>query len=582
MKRRPAFVPATKIVIAAIIAITALLAPSFSDLALVQPSAHAQNKPKKDDKSGAATNLFGETVTVNVVNVEVFVTDKKGNRVTGLTKDDFELFENKRPMAITNFYAIEGGKPTAPPAPPAAPGEAIVEAVEPPGPPAEDQRLLLVVYVDNFNLRPFNRNRVLREMRTFIDQKLTRGDLMMLVTYDRSVNIRQPFTSDPGLINQALVGLEKISAQGVHADSERRDVLQRIEESESANEAVSWARAYSESTFNDLSFSVDSLRDIVNGLAGTPGRKAVLYVSDGLQMIAGQDVFHAVQAKYAEGANLTQSFEFDASRRFRELTATANANRVTFYTIDAAGLRAYSSISAENQSAGQGVFIDQIQIQNLQSTLQMMAEDTGGRAILNSNQVGPQLDRIADDFKSFYSLGYSPPHNGDGRYHEIEVKLKNKKGLTVRHRAGYRDKTADTKMSDGTLASLSFPFQSNPMNLEIEFGTPKAREDGYYLVPVDVKIPLGKLVLIPRDSAHEASIRIYVAAADSEGGTSEVQQTPVPIRIPSADIERAVTQSYTYTITLLMRQGEQKVAVGLRDDLAGAVSFVSRGVRIGR
>ena len=72
-------------------------------------------------------------------------------------------------------------------------------------------------------------------------------------------------------------------------------------------------------------------------------------------MIAGEDVFYAVQSKYGEqSTGLTESMQYDTSRRLNELGATANANRVTFYTIDAAGLRVYSSISAENATAGQG------------------------------------------------------------------------------------------------------------------------------------------------------------------------------------------------------------------------------------
>ena len=131
------------------------------------------------------------------------------------------------------------------------------------------------------------------------------------------------------------------------------------------------ARSYASSTHNDLSFSIDALKDIVNALAGMPGRKAILYVSDGLPMIAGEDVFHAVEGKFGGGAStgaMTEAFRFDTSRRFRELTASANANRVTFYTIDAAGLRVASSISAENRGgSGQGVFIDGIRVSNLQS-----------------------------------------------------------------------------------------------------------------------------------------------------------------------------------------------------------------------
>ncbi len=556
--------------------------------AVAHGPAFAQKTAKKTPEGSRAADVtagfIGETVNVNVVNVDVYVTDSKGNRVKGLTRDDFQIFEDGRPMAITNFLAMDEGKP----APTGSPllvvpnAETPAPAPEPPPavPNAEDQRLVLLIYIDNLNLRPFNRNRVLKDLRVFLNTKLRRDDLVMLVSYDRSVHVRQPLTSDPSLVNSQLVELEKVSAQGTHADSERRDALQRIEETNDPSEALGYARQYAESQYNDLAFSIDALRDIVNGLAGMPGRKAVVYVSDGLQLIVGQDVYQAVQEKFKDSTGITSSFDYDTSRRFRELTASANANRVTFYTIDAAGLRSYSSISAENQTPGQGVFIDQIQIQNLQSSIRLMADETGGKALINSNTFLPGLEKIAEDFRTYYSLGYSPQHAGDGRYHEIKVKLK-KKGLVARNREGYRDKSAETEMSDGTLAALSFPFQSNPLGVDIVFGNPTRRSDGFFVVPVDVRIPLGKLVLIPRETESEAATRVFVAAQDTQGGVSEVQQAAVPIRVPNDQVSSIGGKYYTYTLSLLMRAGEQKVAVGLRDDVANASSFVARSIQVG-
>src|SRR6185295_15247997 len=307
-----------------------------------------------------------------------------------------------------------------------------------------------------------------------------------------------------------------------------------------------------------------------------------------LQMISGQDVFYAVQNKYNEQTtSLTQTLEFDSSRRFTELAAQANANRITFYTIDAAGLRVYESTTAENRgpgpnSPGFSQLIDSVRISNLQSPLQFLAEKTGGVAILNTNSITPQLGRIANDLKTYYSLGYTPSHYGDGRYYQIEVKVKNRKDLTVRHREGYRDKSTDSRMSDGTLAALNFPFEDNPLGVTVEFGQPKPKEDGYFLVPVMVRIPIGKLVLVPREQTEEAKVRLFIAAMDSGGGTSDVQQAPVPISIPKAEVATAQGKQFVYSVTLLMRSGEQRVAVGVRDDVGAQASFVSRGVIVGR
>lgn len=557
--------------------------------------ASAQPAPEKiaSIPTGASEEPFIDVVNVTVVNVDVYVTDKKGNRINGLTRDDFQLFEDGKPITITNFYAVEGGRSVgdddeeavAVPAP-AAPAPTAPTAIPPaarrdlrPVPP--EQRLHLVVYIDNFNIHPFHRNRVMRDLRTFLRDNITRNDEVMLVTYDRSLHVRRNFTSDPDVIAQGLLEQEKVTGSAVTSESERRDVLRRIQESESVNEAQSMARSYAESVFNDLSFSVSALKQMVDMLAGMPGRKAILYVSDGIPMVAGQDVFYAVQGKFRDAtAPLTQAFDYDASRRFRELTAQANANRVTFYTIDAGGLRTYSSISAENFDPGQGIYVDQIQIQNLQTPLQVMAEATGGMALLNMNNVAPHLKRIAADFNTYYSLGYSPSHAGDGRYHKIEVKLK-KKGLLVRHREGYRDKSPEAQMTDGTLAALQFPYEDNPLGVSLEFGQGTRRDDGLYVMPVLVKIPIGKLELVPRQASQDASLRLFIAAIDAKGDTSEVQQARVPISIPNADVDSARQKFYTYTVSLLMRSGNHKVAVGIRDDAGAQSSFLSRGVNVG-
>jgi VWFA-related protein len=553
------------------------------------PAAAAGSSAKADEP-------FVEIVNVGVVNVDVYVTDKKGNPVTNLSKNDFQLLENDRPVEITNFYAVTGGKPVTPPAPaetaaptPAAPG------LVPPLPPAElekiqtpeEQRLRLIVYIDNYNLRPFNRNRVMRELRAFIGEKLGKDDQLMLATYDRELHIRHTFTSDPSLIAAGMLDLEKISAQGVHADSDRRDVLQRISDAQSVTEAEAAAHSYAESTFNDLSFSLDALKKLTDALAGMPGRKAVVYVSDGLQMIAGQDIFYAVQAKFGEQTtSMTSTLEYNVARRLDELTAQANANRITFYTIDAAGLRSYDSTSAENQgpgssSPGVSQLVDSVRISNLQSTLQTLAEKTGGVAILNTNVVTPRLERVARDFNTYYSLGYTPPHFGDGRYYKIDVKVKGRKDLQVRHREGYRDKSTDALMSDGTLAALNFPFEENPLGVTLEFGQPRPRDDGFYLVPVLVRIPIGRLTLIPREQSDDARVRLFIAALDSAGGTSDVQQTPVPISIQKKDVTVAQKKQYVYTVTLLMRPGDQRVSIGVRDDVGAQASFLSRGLRVG-
>ena len=195
--------------------------------------------------------------------------------------------------------------------------------------------------------------------------------------------------------------------------------------------------------------------------------------------------------------------------------------------------------------------------------------------------ITPRLEQVARDFNTYYSLGYTPPHFGDGRYYKIDVKVKNRKDLQVRHREGYRDKSTEARMNDGTLAALNFPFEENPLGVSLEFGQPRQREDGFYLVPVLVRIPIGKLVLIPHEQTEDARVRLFIAALDSAGGSSDVQQAAVPISIPKADVAAAQNKKFVYSVTLLMRAGEQRVSIGVRDDIGAQASFMSRSLKVG-
>jgi VWFA-related protein len=548
------------------------------------PAAPAPPQPGATQPSEIDQGLFFETVSVNVVNVDVFVTDRSGNRVRGLTKDDFELFEDRKPVQISNFYAVDSGKPAEEPS--AAPAPAPAPTAPPPPPSAqpeipEEQQLFLVIYVDNFNIRQFNRNRVFRDIRQFLSRNLHRGDQVMLVTYDRELHIRHGFTSDPQIIASQLFDIEKISSFGQSADNDRRTLLEDLDDTKDAASASARVRSYADALFNDVNFTISALKEFVSSIAGLPGRKAILYVSDGIEMRAGEDMFYRLQEKYPDQASLLDAMNYDNSRSFQEVAASANANRVTFYTLEATGLRVATSVSAENRSNSSSSMVDSVYFSNLQAPLQTLAHETGGQALLNMNVALPGLERVAADFDTYYSLGYTPAHTGDGRYYKLEVKVKGRKGLTVRHRDGYRDKTTESRMADATMSSLMFGFEKNPLAVGMEFGDVVRRDDGNYMVTIKIKLPIGKLALVPKEGGQQARARAFVAVMDQKGGTSAVQEVSIPIEIPEAEVAAAVQQYYSYTLSLIMRPGEQRVAVAVRDEFAASSSFVLRTIDVG-
>jgi len=560
---------------------------------LVHPAAAQTEPAPAEPTDGAPPEVFFERLEVHVVNVDVYVTDRDGNPVTGLTKDDFELYEDGRRVPITNFYAVAGGRPQT--QAPGALGEAAPGETAP-GPPAapldaarvpEDQRLHLVVFVDNLHIAPFGRNRVMRELQAVLGGMLGPDDRAMLVAFDRTLEVRQEFTSDPRLIARGLDGLEKLTGFAVQRARERTDVLGALERAPDAISAQGDVDFYAKSAHDDLRRTVAALKQLVGSLGGVPGRKALLYVSDGIPMTPGEDLFYLLERRFAN--NLTtssiQAARYRMQREFRELTAQASSSRVTFYTLDARGLQSHSSLSAEHGGSPDASYLeaDILNDSNLAAPLQLMAEETGGLAAFNTNNVRGALERMARDFDTYYSLGYTPAHHGDGRYYPIEVRVPGRRGLVVRHRDGYRDKTLETRVTDATLGALLYGGTENRLGVRVDVGAgERGRGRRHYLVPIEVRIPLGSVTFLPRPGVHEARLRVAIAAGDGEGEMSIPQQVEVPIVVPEAELETARTQSFVYEAKLMMLPGVHQLAVGVRDDVSGDASYLRRSVAVGR
>jgi len=537
-----------------------------------------------------SSEIFAETVDVNLVNVEVMVTDKKGVPIAGLSREDFEVYEDGRPVEITNFYARQMAMT---PAPKLGERKAVAPGMEQPPhseastaiAPPEDQRLNLVVFIDNFNVRPLDRNRVLGKVRTFLFENVRAGDRVMLVSYNRSIKVERPLTSDLNSVSDALSEMESISGHRSGADAERRDLITEIERSkpEERTQLVHRIRQHAQSLANDLAFTIDGLKNFLGPLSGLPGRKAILHVSNGFPMIPAEDLFYAVQQRHDDVSVLGEIRAFDVSRRIEELAAAANANRVTFYAIDASGLRAYGADGAERKGGGWetiGPEIDSMHVANLQSPIRFLADATGGLAVFNTNDIGPGLRGIGGDFSSYYSLGFEPAHRDDGRYHKVEVRVL-REDLLVRHRSGYRAKSVENQMVDGTTSALLYGVDTNPARVTFEVETQERREEGLFLVTLLIRVPFDRLTLVPQGEQYRGQLRVFVSVMDEKGAMSPVERSDVPVRIPAEYLQAALGDSLTYETSLVMRPGRHRVAIGLRDDLGYTDSFVTGYVAVG-
>jgi VWFA-related protein len=575
-----------------------LRAVSLLVLAASAPVLAAQARPAQAPPSPPS---FGEVMEVNVVNIEVYATDKAGNRVNGLKKEDFALFEDGKPVEITNFAIAEGGGGAAVPA--ASPGGS-VSAPEAPvpdgGSPAAvpDNPLSLVLFVDNVHLHPGSRTRALEQVRRFLAQNVHKGDRVMLATGDPGLHVRQPFTDDVAVLDAALREMELLPVRGGEADRSRSTALRTllsiqgldVKQGDSCGiDIVAPVEGYAESTRDDILRVLKSLTLLVNSLAGVPGRKAVIHISDGLPVNPGEELYQ-VLSEFCGGVGATSGLQamldaqkFSTVGDLSALTAHANANRVTLYPIQASGLQGDALADAELERSEKILQLPTLQSMktaNFQSSLSAMASDTGGRAILNANDFLPDLARVRQDFSNYYSLGYPSVHTGDGREHRIEVKAK-KPGIKLRYRQGYRDKPLAERMVDRTLAALLHGLEDNPLGITVEIGDQTPSSSGTVAVPIRLKIPLFKLAVLNRAEKFQGSLRLFVVTRNEEGVNSPVRQVMVPLDIPRKQVLMAMGQFYVYTLTLQLAPGEQRVAVAVRDEIAATTSFLSRDIFVG-
>jgi VWFA-related protein len=587
----------------------------------------------------ASLTAFGEVVEVNVVNVDVYATDKSGKRVNDLRRGDFEVMEDGKRVSITNFVSARLPAPAsqqAPASPAVSSGQAAPEPARTAGDPWN-----LIVYVDNSNIRPSHRTRALDQVREFLTHSLSPGDRVMLVTSDLVIKIWQPFTSDPAALDAGLRAIEKISAHGPEIDLDRKnafDTMMSIQEVSLADPSdpipcplsiLEPVRNFAGSRRSEVVRSLGTLTLLVNSLSGVPGRKAVLHVSDGIPAVPGQELFQFLvelcggggtagigqmaqvpsqfnskrpsrgdrldplaiydtrdwgpRAYQAASQAMPDAQAYSVAKELAALVSHANAHQVTMYTLQASGV---SGTEASDPSFGpadrlfQFPSIGSTQRASLQESLQTLAEGTGGRAILNANDLRPELAGLREDFETFYSLGYSPIHNGDGKEHRIEVRVK-RPGVRLRYRLSYRDKPVLEKAVDRTLAALLYGIEDNPLEIAVEVGEQVPGPSGAIAVPIRLRIPLHKLAILNHDETYEGSLRLLVATRSEDGRSAPVRQVAVPIKIPRKEVLSALGQYYLYTLTLQLPPGTHRVAVGVRDEIAATTSYLSRAVTVG-
>ena len=345
------------------------------------------------------------STTANVVVVNVTVLGKDGQPLENLTKADFVVLEDGKPQRL---QSCELQRLETVPLPPveASPAHRVLQnRAEPepaatPAPKVQDHRLIVMLF-DFSSMAPAEQVRAVNAAMQFLKTKMTPSDLVSVMVFGSSLRTVQEFTSDRDLLIATLQRFhigeasELASLADTGADAEDQSGMYVADETE----------------FNifNTDRKLAALENAARRLAYYPQKKALVYISSGVEK-TGVD---------------NQS----------QLRATVNAAvraNVAFYTIDARGLSAsapggdasQAGAVGSNLYSGAGQTSLRNSFHNQQETLDSLAADTGGKALLDSNDLSVGMVQVQKDIRSYYMLTYASTNAAmDGRYRRIQVRL---------------------------------------------------------------------------------------------------------------------------------------------------------------
>ena len=180
------------------------------------------------ERQHAAT--FSNAVEVNVVNLDVTVRDRDGRPVSGLGPDDFRILRDGEEVPLSNFTSSGGGreKDSLTPLPPSDSTLSQLSTVQPTVQKGV-RPAWLVLHIDNENILPIARKRVLRQVRQFVDASMSDSVQMAVVSSRRTFEVRQGFTDDPVAIHAAIDRVARESSGRLPRDRQRQMILERME-----------------------------------------------------------------------------------------------------------------------------------------------------------------------------------------------------------------------------------------------------------------------------------------------------------------------------------------------------------------
>ncbi len=560
-------------------------------------------------------------ITTNLVQLDVVVTDKDGRQVTDLSAEDFEIREDGRAQAISNFSYISTVGPT-PPAnttAAAAAAGAAAAAVAPPSRDApvrparlnpRDVRRTIVLLVDDLGLSFESVARLKPTLHKFVDTQLQPGDLVAVIRTGGDVGALQQFTADRRQLHRSIdsVRWNSCSRQGLHALSPSTlDLFATPPRSGAFGippRPIPNEEGLSACSATALLSSMNAIRFVLQGMRELPGRKSMIIISDNLpvedqrsqsSMVSGSPQggggAAAVSVEPARGSlNVTGPL-----RRISELAIRAS---VVIYGIDMRGLPDVSVISAPDTSvpnvsgmtpSGRSARFNppRNEIDSGREVGASLARQTGGRLIYNTNDIGGSLRRVMEDQKGYYLIGYRPgSETFNRRFHKISVRVK-RPGLTARTRTGFYGVTdeearaAPPSTRDQTLAALMSPFGAGAISLRVTPLFADSPETGSILRSL-LHVNARDLAFTDEpDGAHKATIQVTGVIFDDNGGVAGEHRRTHTLTLRGQTYERVLAEGFSLVFNMPVKKaGAYQFRVAVRDEASARLGAAGQFVEV--
>jgi VWFA-related protein len=506
---------------------------------------------------------FTLSVRTQLVVETVVVKDKKGDAIKGLTAKDFTVTEDGVPQAIRfcEYQELPSTPITAPVTPSKSEDIKIYRqlartqiAPEESGNIKYKDRRLMALYFDMTAMPPGDQVRALAAAQKFVRTQMTPADRISILRYSGgSVDVLQDFTDDRDRLLSILETLVVGEGQGTDELSD---------DASSSDTGAAFGQDSTEFNIFNTDRQLSALQTAAKMLGGLNEKKSLIYFASGLRLngIDNQAQLHAT---------------IDAAIRAG----------VSFWPIDARGLVAQAPLGDATKGSpgnagmynGTAALAVTTNFQQSQDTLYALAGDTGGKALLDYNDLTKGIVQAQQNITSYYIVGYYTSNAAqDGRFRRIKVSVDPNLSAKLDYRQGYyagkvfsKFTAVDKERQLEEALMLNDPITELTIAMEINYFQLNRAE---YFVPIVVKIPGRELSLAKQGGAEHTLIDFIGEIKDNYGGTTVTNiHDKVNIKLSDATANELAKRPIEYDSGFTLLPGKYTIKFLARDDETGRI-----------